>query len=187
MQQQRVFLWAHLPLRLWAEKFNFIYKCFFMSDIAEFAGTVPHNYDRYLGPHLFEPYALDIIKRIEGLNPKKVLEIACGTGRVTRHLSAALPPESQLWATDLNNDMLQLAKTKIAGNKITWQQVDAQALPFDDAAFDLVVCQFGVMFFPDKAKAFSEVYRVLQPVAALFSIPGMRWKAMQHPTAHKMH
>lgn len=134
-----------------------------MSSIAEFEGAVPLNYDRYLGPHLFEPYALDIIKRIDGLQPKKVLEIACGTGRVTRHLVEALPKESQLWATDLNKDMLQVAKATIDAPNINWQVADAQQLPFEKETFDLAICQFGVMFFPDRLQAFTEVYRVLKP------------------------
>ncbi len=134
-----------------------------MSSIAEFEGSVPLNYDRYLGPHLFEPYALDIIKRLDGLQPKHVLEIACGTGRVTHHLVNTLPAGAQLWATDLNKDMLQVAQNKIEAPNVKWQLADAQQLPFDDEIFDLVVCQFGVMFFPDKGGAFAEVYRVLQP------------------------
>ena len=100
-----------------------------MSDIAEFAGTVPHNYDRYLGPHLFEPYALDIIKRIEGLNPNKVLEIACGTGRVTRHLSAALPPQSQIASSGTSSSRSCRRDTRPARVTVTVAVLVTAAFP----------------------------------------------------------
>lgn len=127
-----------------------------------FAGTVPANYDRYLGPLLFEPYALDMIERLPKGKLKKVLELACGTGRVTRHLASLIGENGQLVATDINPGMLALARTRISHKKIKWQEVDAQCLPFEDEDFDHVICQFGVMFFPEKQQSFTEVYRVLQ-------------------------
>jgi len=134
-----------------------------MAVITAFEGSVPYNYDRYLGPHLFEPYALDLVQRLDVTAPKAVLEIAAGTGRLTQRLLPALPPGAQLWATDLNVDMLHIAKQKTGDARVQWQVADAQALPFNDGQFDLVICQFGVMFFADKVKAFGEVHRVLQP------------------------
>jgi len=128
-----------------------------------FSGLVPENYDKYLGPVLFEPYAVDLTDRLKSDTLHQVLEIACGTGRVTNHLVKVLAKDGLLIATDLNTGMLEIAKEKITDNKIRWQVANAEELPFDDAAFDHVICQFGVMFFPDKLKAFREVYRVLQP------------------------
>jgi ubiquinone/menaquinone biosynthesis C-methylase UbiE len=127
-----------------------------------FAGSIPALYDRHLGPMLFEPYALDMAERVARLAPKRILEIAAGTGIVTRALARALPTVP-IVATDLNQPMLDHAAARISARMITWRQADAQALPFDDAEFDVVVCQFGVMFFPDKTKAFSEARRVLAP------------------------
>ena len=133
-----------------------------------FAGSIPEKYDRYLGPVYFEPYALDLVGRIDAARAQSVLEIACGTGRVTRHLISALRPGAGLIATDLNPDMIAVAKKRIsaadgaAGVPVEWQTVDAQELPFPDEHFDLVICQFGIMFFPDKPKAFEEVFRVLK-------------------------
>ena len=127
-----------------------------------FAGSIPALYDRHLGPMLFEPYALDMAERVARLAPKRVLEIAAGTGIVTRALSQKLPAVP-IVATDLNQPMLDHAAARLSSERITWRQADAQALPFGDASFDVLVCQFGVMFLPDKAKAFGEARRVLAP------------------------
>lgn len=128
-----------------------------------FAGSIPGLYDRYLGPLLFEPYAKDIAHRLADMKEGRLLEVAAGTGIVTRALDRALPPKVAIVATDLNQAMLDLAKTQLRSARIQWQQADALALPFKDAEFDAVVCQFGVMFFPDKRKAFQEARRVLKP------------------------
>ena len=127
-----------------------------------FAGSIPDNYDRYLGPLLFEPYALDLAARIDPQQARSVLEMACGTGRLTKHLKKRLSPDVRLLATDLNPDMINTAKATLEDNTIEWQTADAQALPFPDNTFDLVVCQFGLMFVPDKPKAFAEAFRVLK-------------------------
>ena len=131
-----------------------------------FTGTIPQNYDTHLGPILFEFTAEDMAKRVTAaLNgPARVLEVACGTGISTRHLAGALPAGSEIQATDLNEAMLAHA-AKVNGDLpgVTYSQADALALPFDDASFDAVVCQFGIMFFPDKAKGMSEFARVLKP------------------------
>jgi ubiquinone/menaquinone biosynthesis C-methylase UbiE len=144
---------------------------------AAFAGSVPANYEQYLGPILFEPYALDLAARLKGDKINKLLEIACGTGRVTRHLLPLLSPGGELIATDLNPDMLDVAKQKIKSDQPQWQVADAQELSFSDAEFDHIVCQFGVMFFPDKEKAFREAFRVLQPGGMyLFNT----WDSVEH-------
>lgn len=133
-----------------------------MEKTAAFAGTIPANYERYLGPFLFEPYALDLVSRLQDKKYDHILEIACGTGRVTAHLLKSVKHDS-LTATDLNQDMIDIAKGIIRHNNIKWQQADALELPYDDNSFDLVVIQFGVMFFPDKEKGLKEAYRVLKP------------------------
>src|SRR6516225_7358615 len=133
-----------------------------MSDTS-LEGAVPENYDRYLGPLLFEPFAEDLAKRIAGKNFKNVLELACGTGRLTRHLRKVLPPNAKLLATDLHADMIRTASDQMPNENIAWQTADAQRLSFGNGAFDLVVCQFGLMFMPDRMKVLSEVHRVLVP------------------------
>ena len=131
-----------------------------------FTGSIPENYDTYLGPLLFEFSASDMAHRVAKAlgRPAKVLEVACGTGISTRHLANTLPEGTQILATDLNQAMLDHA-AKVNGNlpNVTYTQADALDLSFDDASFDAVVCQFGIMFFPDKAKGMSEMTRVLKP------------------------
>ncbi|MDQ3022117.1 MAG: class I SAM-dependent methyltransferase [Bacteroidota bacterium] len=133
-----------------------------MSTNISFAGSIPENYDRYLGPLLFEPYAKDLIERISSRKFSSVLELACGTGRVTQYLIVS-QPDAKIIATDVNPDMLEIAKKKVTGKNIEWKQADMQEIPFDDSSFDLIICQYGVMFVPDKVKAYKEVYRVLKP------------------------
>jgi ubiquinone/menaquinone biosynthesis C-methylase UbiE len=134
-----------------------------MSSITEFVGSIPFNYDQYLGPLFFEPYALDIFERLKGKQYQRILELACGTGRVTRHLAELVKEQGQLYATDLNPDMLQMAKQKADDGQIHWQVVDAHDIPYDTGFFDVVVCQFGIMFFEDKSQALREIHRVLKP------------------------
>ena len=134
------------------------------SDAAGFIGNIPQHYDQGLGPIIFAEYAADIARRAADSRPARVLETAAGTGIVTRKLRDALPEGTQLTATDLNPPMLDIARAKVRpGEQVAFQPADAVALPFADQSFDAVVCQFGLMFFPDKAKSFSEAYRVLAP------------------------
>ena len=128
-----------------------------------FAGSIPENYDRYMVPLIFERYARDIARRAAALSPKAVLETAAGSGVVTRALAPGLSPDASYIATDLNQPMLDYAATRQNDSRITWRKADAQSLPFEDAAFDLVCCQFGVMFFPDRPSAYREARRVLKP------------------------
>lgn len=127
-----------------------------------FAGSIPELYDSHLVPLIFEPYAADLAKRVAAHQPSRVLETAAGTGVVTRAMAHALPAHVELVATDLNQPMLDRAAAIGTPRPVTWQQADATRLPFDDASFDMVVCQFGAMFFPDRARAFSEARRVLR-------------------------
>ncbi len=128
-----------------------------------FAGSMPEIYEKYLVPLIFVPYAEDLANRIRVKPPGRLLELAAGTGVVTRHLSSALAENTQIVATDLNQPMLNQASRVGTAHAVEWRQADAMQLPFEDGSFDAVVCQFGVMFFADKPKAFSEVRRVLKP------------------------
>jgi SAM-dependent methyltransferase len=128
----------------------------------EFAGSIPQLYEQHLVPLIFEPYADDLAARVASRQPSDVLEVAAGTGVVTRRLARLLPPSTVIIGTDLNQSMLEQASAIGTSRPVRWQQADAMQLPFPDGAFDLVVCQFGVMFFPDKAKAFAEARRVLR-------------------------
>jgi len=128
-----------------------------------FAGSIPQLYDTYMVPLIFAPYALDLARRLASKPPSNLLEIAAGTGVVTRALASALPASVSIVASDLNQAMIDHAKAVGTKRPVEWRQADAMQLPFEDATFDAVVCQFGAMFFPDKAKAFSEMRRVLRP------------------------
>ena len=128
-----------------------------------FAGSVPAVYEQYLVPLIFQPYADDIVRRLTPLRPSKVLELAAGTGVVTRGLAASLAASVAITATDLNQAMLDEAFARGTARPVDWRQADAMQLPFEDGSFDTVVCQFGVMFFPDRARAFAEARRVLTP------------------------
>jgi ubiquinone/menaquinone biosynthesis C-methylase UbiE len=129
-----------------------------------FAGSIPEYYDRYMAPLIFEPFAADIAQRAASLSPSAVLETAAGSGVVTRALAPRLPLGASYVVTDLNQPMLDYAASRQApDSRITWRQADALALPFEDAAFDLVCCQFGAMFFPDRILGYREAKRVLKP------------------------
>lgn len=132
------------------------------SNDSAFAGSIPQLYEQHLVPLIFDPYAKDLTRRAVSLSPSTVLEIAAGTGVVTRHLAAQLPANVAIVSTDLNQTMLDHAMSIGTSREVTWQQADAMKLPFAENSFDIVVCQFGAMFFPDKAAAFAETRRVLR-------------------------
>ncbi len=133
-----------------------------MSNDASFVGNIPEHYDRGLGPLIFVDYAADIARRVAACSPARVLETAAGTGIVTRQLRDLVPAGARLTATDLNPPMLEVARARFRpGEQVDFRPADAMTLPFPDGGFDVVVCQFGVMFFPDKDKAYGETYRVL--------------------------
>ncbi|PWC34768.1 SAM-dependent methyltransferase [Azospirillum sp. TSO35-2] len=135
-----------------------------------FAGSIPALYDRYLGPFIFEPYACDLAERLAGFRGR-LLETAAGTGIVTRALARTLPAGVAITATDLNQPMLDHAAQALDAPQVTWRQANALSLPFGNASFDAVVCQFGAMFFPDKPAGFAEARRVLSPGGRfLFSV-----------------
>lgn len=136
-----------------------------MSDsFSVFAGNIPEYYDRGLGPHIFVDCAAEIAARAAALNPSRVLELAAGTGIVSRQLRDALADGAHLTVTDLNAPMLEVAARKFAKVEgVEFKPANACELPFEDAAFDCLVCQFGVMFFPDKDLSYREAHRVLQP------------------------
>jgi ubiquinone/menaquinone biosynthesis C-methylase UbiE len=128
-----------------------------------FSSSISELYERYMVPLLFEPYAADLARRLSTLAPARLLEIAAGTGAVTRALASALPASTDIVATDLNQPMLDIAAARGTARPVEWRQADAMQLPFADGSFDAAVCQFGVMFFPGKAKAYAEARRVLRP------------------------
>jgi ubiquinone/menaquinone biosynthesis C-methylase UbiE len=127
-----------------------------------FAGSIPEIYDRFLVPLIFESYALDLAKRVVKTDPREVLETAAGTGVLTRAIASRLPAYARIVATDLNQPMLNHASAQQSHGRIEWRQADALALPFEDQSFDVVACQFGVMFFPDKVQGYKEARRVLK-------------------------
>src|SRR5438309_3320082 len=140
-----------------------------------FSGSMPELYDRFLVPLQFEPFAKDLAERLETLTSGHLLEVAAGTGVVTRALARILPRAVHITATDLNPAMLEQAKKHVGAQRVVWHEADAMALPFPDQAFDHLVCQFGVMFFPDKRAGFREAWRVLRPGGRfLFSVWGDR-------------
>jgi ubiquinone/menaquinone biosynthesis C-methylase UbiE len=144
---------------------------------AQFDGSIPVHYDRFLGPILLQPYAVDLAARLETHPEASVLELACGTGILTEILRNHLRPSARLTATDLNQPMLDYARAKLAGvSGITWGLADASGLEFTSNSFDAVLCQFGLMFVPDKASALSEIHRVLRHDGVfLFNV----WDAIQ--------
>jgi len=134
-----------------------------------FAGSIPDIYDRFLVPLIFESYALDLAKRLAKADPRDVLEMAAGTGVLTRAIASRLPAYTRIVATDLNQPMLNHAMARQSHDgRIEWRQADALALPFEDQSFDVVICQFGVMFFPDKVQGYREARRVLKPGGHFF-------------------
>jgi ubiquinone/menaquinone biosynthesis C-methylase UbiE len=144
---------------------------------AAFAGSIPAIYEQYLGSLLFEPFAEDMAARLHDVAQGRILETAAGTGIVTRALVKALPPGVEIVATDLNQAMLDLAAQRLQAPNVTLQQADAQNLPFEDTSFDAIICQFGVMFFPDKLTAYREALRVLKPGGRfVFNV----WNSLDH-------
>ena len=128
-----------------------------------YSGSIPENYDKYLGTLLLEPFAQSMARRTAALQPLTLLELACGTGIVTRHLTELLPDSAMIISTDINPAMLDYAKKSVPkSDGISWEKADAHSLPYPDGIFDAVVCQFGVMFFQDRPRAFAEAHRVLK-------------------------
>ena len=152
-----------------------------MSNSIQFSKSIPQNYEDYLTPFIFDPYAEDLLERIDtktgATSLKNVLELACGTGSVTRQLLAHLPPTAQLIATDLQPDMISVARRHLPASNMTWDTVDMTNIPYAANSFDLIVCQFGLMLVPEKLKALTEMHRVLRPGGhLLFSV----WSDIRH-------
>jgi ubiquinone/menaquinone biosynthesis C-methylase UbiE len=155
---------------------------------AAFVGSIPKLYDRYLGPMFFHDFADAMAARLAVRPGMRVLETACGTGIVTRRLVTRLAQHGgSLVATDLNEPMLAYAgSTMLRSERLEWRQADATKLPFDERSFDAVVCQFGLMFFPDKAAGVREALRVLKPRGVfLVSVWGRLEDHPVHRIAHE--
>jgi ubiquinone/menaquinone biosynthesis C-methylase UbiE len=126
-----------------------------------FVGSVPQNYETQMGPILFGPYATDLVSRIHVAQNMRVLELAAGTGQVTRLLTQSLP-DAEIIASDISDDMMAVGQSMVQSTAVHWQNIDMMDIPFEDNSFDLIICQFGLMFAPDKSKALREIYRVLK-------------------------
>ena len=137
-----------------------------------FSGSIPEFYDRYMAPLIFEPFAADMARRVASAAPATVLETAAGSGVVTRAVAPRLPRGARHVATDLSQPMIDYASSRQSSDtRVEWRQADALALPFEDSSFDLVCCQFGAMFFPDRTAGYREALRVLKPGGRfLFSV-----------------
>ena len=149
-----------------------------------FSGNIPANYESFLGPMFFEPFAGDMAGRLRAFRPRSILETACGTGRVTRKLPEIIPMEGTILATDINPAMVAHAQT-VSGpdSRIRWEVADAVSLPYGDAMFDCVISQFGVMFYSDRPQASAEAMRVLKPGGVfLFNA----WDKLEHNPAARM-
>jgi len=142
------------------------------NDSVSFSGSIPEYYDKYLGPLLFEEYSIDLANRLQLPKGGALLELAAGTGRATMHIRKLLSNDISMMITDLKEVMLEIAKEKLAdAENIDFQGVDATDLPFHNSTYDAIVCQFGIMFFPDKQKSFDEMFRVLKAKGSLtFSV-----------------
>ena len=127
-----------------------------------FDGSISKNYEHYLSPFLFEPYAADLVSRVKFTDGSNILELACGTGVVTKRLAGVLSGSAQLTATDINADMLGAAQEKVSAANVCWDTVDMTNIPYEQNLFDTVVCQFGLMFAVDKSRAVAEMQRVLK-------------------------
>lgn len=151
-----------------------------------FVGSIPENYDRYLVPLIFDGYAADIAERTARLNPASVLELAAGTGIVTQKLRELLPAESRIVATDLNEPMLDVARSRLRSmESVEFAPADGVDLPLSEETFDAIVCQFGVMFFPDKVRSYAEALRVLRPGGAYLFNAWDSWS--ENPFAEVVH
>ena len=151
---------------------------------AGFVGKIPENYDRHLSALLFNPYADDLVARLPVHDGMRVLEVACGTGIVTRRLVDRLAGRGSIIATDLNDAMFAHARKGLPrrGDAI-WRTADGTSLPFETRSFDALLCQFGVMFFPDKAAGAREAFRVLKPGGVyLFSV----WDALERNPVQRL-
>nr|QKW93925.1 class I SAM-dependent methyltransferase [Vitiosangium cumulatum] len=154
------------------------------SNHAAYIGTIPENYHRSAGPFLFEPYAQELAARISAFAPRRVLETACGTGILTRRLHEVLPAGARLIATDLNEPMLAVARQMVGPDaNVEWAQQDMTRLRFADGEFDAVVCQFGLMFVPNKPAAAREALRVIRPGGQLLLAT---WRSLEHNAAIRL-
>lgn len=157
-----------------------------MSSHAAFVGSVPRTYHKYLGPMIFEDYARDMARRLAVKPGQRVLELACGTGIVTKEIVKGMPRDAAVVATDLNQAMIDVARPYVGDDaRITYKTADACTLPFGDGEFDAIACQYGVMFFPDKVKSMREARRVLKPGGRyVFNV----WDSLEHnPLANVVH
>jgi ubiquinone/menaquinone biosynthesis C-methylase UbiE len=156
------------------------YNRFFLRDSPRtfaYEGDIPRNYENYLGPVLFEPYAADLAGRVDAAKAKSVLELACGTGILSRTLRRKLGTQTRLIATDISEAMISYSRSRPNANDIEWKVMDAAKPDFPPASFDYVVSQFGVMLLPDKFAAFQQIRMLLVPGGKfIFNV----WDSIEH-------
>ena len=147
------------------------------------AGSGPESYERYQVPSVFAPLARMFLQRVRLQPGQHVLDVACGTGIIVRQAAPILGPTGHLVGVDLNVNMLDVAREHALtdGASVEWRQGDAASLPCSDSEFDVVICQQGLQFFPDKGGALREMYRVLKP-GGLVAI--CVWRAIEHSPCH---
>jgi len=147
------------------------------NNLVAFSGSIPEIYEEYLGEFMFEPFAEDLANRIDVNGVENILEMACGTGRLTRRLLGRMPASVQLIATDINSGMLAVARNKISSDNVRWEVVDMTEIPYEDRRFDVIVCQFSLMLVEQRQKALSEMLRVLKEDGKLiFNV----WGKLEH-------
>lgn len=127
--------------------------------------TGARAYERHLVPRFFDPFATDLVERLDLRPGQHLLDVACGTGIVARHAAPHVAPDGKVTAVDVSPAMLGVARQIASddGTPIAFEQADATELPLPDASADAVVCQQGLQFFPDRPVALAEMFRVLAP------------------------
>lgn len=149
----------------------------------QLAGSGPESYERYQVPSVFEPLARRFLVHMALRPGQRVLDVACGTGIIARIAATMLGPQGSIVGIDLNPNMLELARAYApdAGARVEWKEGDAASLPCADADFDVVLCQQGLQFFPDRGAALREMHRVLRPAGRVGLCV---WRGIEHSPCH---
>jgi ubiquinone/menaquinone biosynthesis C-methylase UbiE len=129
-----------------------------------YGGTAPENYERYFVPAIGRPLAAELIEAADLQPGERVLDVACGTGIITRLAAERVGPTGKVAGLDLNPGMLGVARAVTPPDlTVEWYESNAESMPLADAEFDVVLSQLGLQFMADKPAALSEMYRVLKP------------------------
>lgn len=141
------------------------------------SGTPAEIYERHMVPAIFSRWAPDLLQAARVQTGERVLDVACGTGAVTRLLAERVGLTGNVVSLDINPGMLAVARRTVLGPNIEWLESSALDMPLPDATFDAVVCQQGLQFFPDRPAALSEMRRVLKPGGRLALAC---WRSIEH-------